>query len=255
MLFQIILATIFVSAISLTGILILFKRKNKAAFLKGIISLAAGALLGVSFLELLPEAIEADMFDPHLIFMVVLISILFFFLLERVFHWHHCHCEEHGRPSENKTKSNIITINLVGDALHNFVDGALIASAFMLDFHSGILVTAAVILHEIPQEISDFGVLLYAGLSKKRAILYNLAAALVAVIGALTFYFFGSAIENMIPIAIAFAAGNFIYLSTADLIPELHHEHNQKNIFYHSIWLLVGVLLIYLGGQIIPHGH
>ena len=254
MLIKIILASLFVSLISLSGILLLFKKENKASFLKGLISLAAGALLGVSFFELLPEAVETSSFEPHLVFTVVLISILFFFLLERVFHWHHCRCEEHGEPSSDD-KSDIIAINLIGDSIHNFVDGALIASAFLLDTHSGILVTAAVILHEIPQEISDFGVLLYAGLSKKKAIIYNLASAMIAVVGALVFYFCGNFIEGFIPLAIAFAAGNFIYLSTADLIPELHHENKQKNIFYHSLWLLIGVAVVYLAGQIIPHGH
>lgn len=254
MLLKIILATLIVSMISLTGILILFKRKNKASFLKSLISLAAGTLLGVSFFELLPEAIETELFEPHLIFAVVLMSILFFFLLERVFHWHHCRCEEHGQPNSND-KSDIIVINLIGDSIHNFVDGVLIASAFLLDFHSGILVTIAVILHEIPQEISDFGVLLYAGLSKSKAIIYNLLTALVAIIGAMVFYFFGNITENIIPLAIAFAAGNFIYLSTADLIPELHHENKQKNIFYHSLWLLLGVAMVYFAGQIIPHSH
>ena len=254
MLLKIILATLIVSLISLTGILILFKRKNKASFLKSLISLAAGTLLGVSFFELLPEAIETELFEPHLIFAVVLMSILFFFLLERVFHWHHCRCEEHGQPNSND-KSDIIVINLIGDSIHNFVDGVLIASAFLLDFHSGILVTIAVILHEIPQEISDFGVLLYAGLSKSKAIIYNLLTAMVAIIGAMVFYFFGNAVSSLVPLAIAFAAGNFIYLSTADLIPELHHENKQKNIFYHSLWLLLGVAMVYFAGQIIPHGH
>lgn len=254
MLINIILATIIVSLISLIGILIIFKRENKKSFLKALISLAAGALLTVALLDLLPEALEAGVYDAHIILSTVLISIIFFFLLERVFHWHHCHCEEHGRPCGDE-KRNIAVINLTGDAIHNFVDGALIASAFMLNFHAGIIVTIAVILHEIPQEISDFGVLLYAGLTKTKAILYNLLTALIAVIGALLFYYFGSNFSNIIPLMIAFAAGNFIYLATADLMPELYHEENSKKIFYHSIWLLVGVVLMYLAGQILPHGH
>jgi len=148
-----------------------------------------------------------------------------------------------------------VVVNLVGDAIHNFVDGALIASAFMLDFHAGLIVTLAVVLHEIPQEISDFGVLLYAGFSKAKAIAYNLGVAFIAIIGALLFYKFGRDFEHLIPLMAAFAAGNFIYLATADLIPELHHEENPKRILSHSIWLLVGVALMYFAGQIIPHGH
>jgi len=254
MLTSIILATILVSLISLTGILVIFKKNNKQNFLKVLISLAAGALLTVAFLDLLPEAIEDEMFDLHVIFATVLISIVFFFLLERVFHWHHCHCAEHGKPcAENK--KNLAMINLIGDGIHNFVDGALIASAFILDFHAGLVVTLAVILHEIPQEISDFGVLLYAGLSKTKAILYNLGTALVAVVGAVMFYNFGTNFANIIPLMIAFAAGNFIYLATADLIPELHHEDELKRIFYHSLGLLAGVAIMYIAGQILPHGH
>ncbi|MBT4649399.1 ZIP family metal transporter [bacterium] len=254
MLIQIILATLLVSLISLIGILVIFKKKNKQSFLKVLISVAAGALLTVAFLHMLPEAIESGNFDTHTIFKVVLASIIFFFLLERVFHWHHCHCAEHDKPNTNNKKA-LALINLTGDAIHNFVDGALIAAAFMLDFHAGVMVTLAVILHEIPQEIADFGVLLYAGLSKTKAILYNLLTALTAVIGALVIYFFGTNITEILPLVIAFAAGNFIYLATADLIPELHHGENKKNIFIHSIWLLVGVLLMYLVSNILPHGH
>lgn len=254
MLTTIILATLIVSFVSLIGVLVIFKKHNKQNFLKALISLAAGALLTVALLDMLPEAIESEIYDVHEIMMIVLASIVFFFLLERVFHWHHCHCAVHGKPN-TKDKRNLALINLVGDGIHNFVDGALIASAFLVDFHAGWLITLAVILHEIPQEITDFGVLLYAGLSKTKAILYNLLTALIAVIGAITFYYFGSALENIIPLVLAFAAGNFIYLSTADLIPELHHGEDKKNIIYHSMWLVVGVILIYFVGNIIPHSH
>ena len=254
MLLQIILATILVSLISLIGVLVIFRNERKQGFLKAVISIAAGALLTVAFLDLLPEAIEEGGYDPHTIFWAVLISILFFFLLERVFHWHHCRCEEHGKSCADD-KKNLAVVNLIGDAIHNFVDGALIASAFMIDFHAGLVVTLAVILHEIPQEISDFGVLLYAGFSKGRAILYNLGIALIAIFGALLFYKFGQEFEHWIPLMAAFAAGNFIYLATADLIPELHHEENPKKILSHSIWLLFGVALMYFVGQIVPHGH
>jgi zinc and cadmium transporter len=254
MLLNIILATIIVSLVSLIGILVIFKKENKQSFLKAIISLAAGALLSVALLDLLPEAIHANIHDPHTITATVLISIIVFFLLERIFHWHHCRCDDHGKPCADDKKS-LVAINLTGDAIHNFVDGALIASAFLVDFNVGVLVTIAVILHEIPQEISDFGVLLYAGLNRTKAILYNLLTALISVIGAVVFYFYGSKFENAIPLIIAFAAGNFIYLATADLIPELHHENQPKKIFYHTVWLLIGVLLVYLAGQFLPHSH
>ncbi|MCB9802976.1 ZIP family metal transporter [Candidatus Nomurabacteria bacterium] len=257
MLGYIILATILVSLISLIGILLIFNREIKANFLRALISLSAGSLLSVVFLDLLPEAIEEGSFEPHLIFAVVLASIVFFFLFERILHWHHCQCDrhqEHEHPhSENK--KHLVYINLIGDAIHNLVDGFLIAASFMLDIHAGMIVTLAVILHEIPQEISDFGVLLYAGLSKTKALFYNLVVASIAVFGAIIFYFFGQSFSNLIPLMGAFAAGNFIYLATADLMPELHHEKNPKKIIQQSLWLLLGVLVIYLLVSILPHSH
>ncbi len=253
MLVNIILATVLVSLVSLLGILLIFNRPVKEKFLRILISISAGSLLSVVFLDLLPEAIEAELYEPHLIFGVVLASILFFFLFEKVLHWHHCRCEYH--HEESNPKKHLAYINLIGDLVHNIVDGFLIAASFMLDFQTGLVVTTAVILHEIPQEVSDFGVLLYAGLSKTKALLANLSVALSAVLGAVVFYFFGQSFETAVPLMVAFAAGNFIYLSMSDLIPELHHEKNPKEIFKNSLWLLVGVLLVYSLIQILPHAH
>lgn len=252
MLIFIVLATTLIGLISLIGVILIFGQPKKPAFLKSLISLAAGSLLAVALLDLLPEAIEEGRAEPHLIFSVALLSILFFFLLEKALHWHHCRCEDCGKPCP-PNKQNLIYINLTGDAVHNLIDGFLVASAFMLNFQTGLVVTLAVILHEIPQEISDFGVLLYAGLTKLKALLYNFFVALTAIAGAIIFYFFGSQIQLAIPLMVAFAAGNFIYLATADLIPELHHETDPKKIISHSVWLLVGVLLIFLLVWFLPH--
>jgi len=254
MLLPIILATLLIGLISLVGVIVIFNRKVKPDFLRSFVSLAAGSLLAVSFSDLLPEALEQSNFKPQLIFGATLISILFFFLFERVLHWHHCRCELQGLPcAKNQDKKNLIYLNLSGDGIHNLVDGFLVASAFMLDFRTGIVVTLAVIIHEIPQEISDFGILLYAGLNKIRALAYNFFVALTAILGAIAFYFFGSNFKSAIPLMAAFAAGNFIYLATADLMPELHHEKNPKKIIQHSIWLIIGVIIIYLVGWIAPH--
>lgn len=250
MLFSIILATIFISLVSLVGLVLIFGRKEKPDFLKSLISLAAGSLLSVALLDLLPEAIERSLTRPQSIFSLVLISILFFFLLEKILHWHHCRCEDNSNCPPDK--KNLIYLNLSGDAIHNLIDGFLVASAFMLDFNTGLLVTLVVILHEIPQEISDFGVLLYSGLTKSKALLYNFFTALVAVGGAVAFYFFGQRIEAAVPLMVAFAAGNFIYLATADLIPELHHETDPKKIISNSVWLLAGVAVIYVSINFLP---
>ena len=258
MLIPIIIATAIVGIISLIGILIVYKKNQSVPSLKSFISLAAGALLTVSFLDLLPEALEKGTFEPQLILGVTLGSIVFFFLFEKALHWHHCRCQEDTHTHKNTVspgKQHLIYFNLVGDALHNLVDGFLIAGAFLLDVKTGMAVTAAVILHEIPQEISDFGILLYAGLSRGRAILYNISVALTAIGGAILFYFFGNSFEMLLPLIAAFAAGNFIYLATADLIPELHHENDAKKVLIYSIWLLIGVALMLAVGFILPHAE
>ncbi len=254
MLLIIIGATIIISLIALIGILLIFRKEQPSSNFRPLISLAAGSLLAVAFLDLVPEAIEetAGLFEPNLISGLILVSILVFFLFERTLHWHHCSDPYH--PDKHRhDKKSLIYLNLTGDAIHNFIDGVLVAGAFLLDFQVGLTVTLAVILHEIPQEISDFGVLLYAGLSRNRAIIYNLGVALMAVMGAVTFYFLGENFKNIIPLMAAVAAGNFIYLATADLIPELHNETIRYKIVVHSVWLLVGVILIYAVGVLIPH--
>ena len=252
MLLPIIIATTIVSLISVVGVVLIFNKKISDSFLTSLISLAAGSLLAVALLDLLPEAIESGQFEVQTIFGAVLTSILFFFLLERTLHWHHCRCDDLNRERQ-KNKKYLAYFNLAGDGIHNLIDGFLIASAFMIRYELGVVVTLAVILHEIPQEISDFGVLLYAGLTKIKAIVYNLATALTAVSGAILFFFFGSNFESIIPLMAAFAAGNFIYLATADLMPDLHQETNPHKIVIHSIWLVVGVAIIFIAGRLIPH--
>ena len=252
MLLPIIIATILVSLVSLIGILLIFRNNAKRFSLKSLISLAAGSLLAVAFLDLLPEAIEEaeGVFEPRFISGVILLSILAFFLLERILHWHHCSDDLRDHIEE---KHGIIFLNLIGDALHNIIDGFLIAASFLLDFNTGVLVTIAVILHEIPQEIFDFSVLLYGGLNKIKAIFFNVLVATTAIGGAVIFYFFGENFERLIPVMVAVAVGNFIYLSVADLIPELYHEKNRNLIVIHSIWLLVGVAIIYLITLVLPN--
>lgn len=256
MLIPIIFATTIIGLISLLGVTFIFNKKIKPSFLTSLISLAAGSLLAVSLLDLLPEAIEEGKFTADVIFGITLASMIFFFLFERVLHWHHCRCEYDNHQQDKhhvKNKKHLIYFNLMGDGIHNLIDGFLVASAFMLNFQTGLVVTLAVILHEIPQEISDFGILLYAGLTKAKALLYNFLVAIIAIAGAIVFYLFGNTFQALIPLMAAFAAGNFIYLATADLIPELHHETNPQKVIAHSLWLVLGVVIIFLAGQLLPH--
>lgn len=249
MLIEIIIATVIVSLFAFVGLLTAYKKiDQKAIQLKWIISLAAGALLAVTFLDLLPEAV--DMADSHKVMLTVLLTFLGFFIFERILHWHHCHCSE-----EKKARHKTAVSNLFGDAFHNLADGFLIASSFLIDRDLGIMTTIAVILHEIPQEISDYGILIYAGYSRQKALLLNFAFATTVIIGGVLFYYFGQTFEGAVPYMAAIAAGSFIYLAAADLIPELHHEKSRKQIVLQTIWLLVGVLLIYSVNNIVPHGH
>lgn len=253
MLLEIFIATLIVSLFAFVGLIIVYNHKEfKDTQIKWIISLAAGALLSVTFLDLLPEAIEES--DPHPIMLAVLITFLAFFLLERILHWHNCH--NHGEEKQKaRGKQRVAFTNLFGDAFHNLIDGFLIASAFLIDFHLGFITTIAVILHEIPQEIADFGVLLYAGYSRKRALFLNFMFALSVILGGIVFFFFGKTFESSVPFMAAIAAGTFIYLAAADLIPELHHEKNSRQVIIQTIWLLAGVLVMYIVGLIVPHAH
>lgn len=234
-----ILLTVFlVSLISLIGIFSLLLNEdvmNKILFIT--VSFAAGSLLGAAFLDLLPEAVEE--IDKG-IFNYVLIGILAFFLMEKFLYWYHCH----------KGKCDVHTftyLNLIGDGIHNFTDGIIIATSFLISVPVGMVTSLAIILHEIPQEIGDFGILIYGGLSRARALFYNFISSLSAFLGALIAYFFLSrATENFAPFITAFAAGGFIYIACSDIIPELHKEKDVKRSFLQFVLLLTGMGIIFL---------
>ena len=250
MLLYAIIATILVSALSLTGILALGKRMDKNKWVRRFIGLATGTLLAVVFFDLLPESIES--FEkPQTASIIILASIIAFFIIEKIVHYHHCNCED---KEKGHKKTHLIINNLIGDGLHNFVDGTIIAGAFIIDTRLGITTTLAVALHEIPQEVSDFSILVYAGLSRLKAALYNLAFGLTSVIGAILVFLLQDSIDNLIPILLAIATGNFIYLAMADLIPELHHETNKHRIWSQLVWVGIGIALIYIVAQI-AHGE
>ena len=239
--FNSILATIIVSAISLAGILLLSKQANKKKYIKSFIGIATGTLLAVVFLDMLPHAIE-HFEDPKIVTKIILASIVAFFIIEKIIHYHHCSCED---EQKHHQKTHLIINNLIGDGLHNFVDGTIIASAFIIDIRLGITTTIAVALHEIPQEVSDFSILVYAGLSRIKAAIYNLIFGLTSVLGVIFIFIFSSSIENLVPILLAIASGNFIYLAMSDLIPELHHETEKKRIWLQPVWIIIGILIIY----------
>ncbi len=182
--------------------------------------------------------------------MAVLVSILIFFLLEKYVNWYHCHGADHCEVHEVKAFKYV---NLVGDGLHNFIDGAVIATSFIVSTNLGIVASIAIILHEIPQELGDFAILLHGGFTKKKALLFNFLSGLMAVVGALIAYFASQIFETMEPILLAVAAGSFIYLAVADLLPELHKETRTKRSLMQFGLLLLGIGIIWLVGTMFAH--
>lgn len=246
MLYYILIASTIGSIIALAGgLLLLWKEKymRKASFI--LVSFAAGSLLGAAFFDLLPEALEGSS-DVHAIFSWVVGGILTLFLFEKFLKWYHCHnkgeCDYH-------TFSSAV---LFGDTIHNFIDGIVIALSFGLGTEMGITTTIAVFLHEIPQEIGDFGVLLHAGWEKKKIILVNLGTALATIVGGILGYVALPLITPFLPHLIGFAAGTFIYIAVSDLMPELRHGSKPKE-FIHFFFILLGIVAIAGIGSLLGH--
>ena len=237
MIIELFISILVISLISLIGVFTLSINKKKLDnSLDLLVSLSVGALLGGVFLHLLPELLEEGVLKDVLIF--VLVGMLLFFILEKFVFWHHCHKSEHKHLSFSY-------MNLIGDALHNLLDGVLLAGAFLIDINTGFATSLAVLLHEVPQEIGDFGVLLKGGFSKKRALAANFLTALTAFIGAGLALLFNSLIVGIIPILVAIAAGGFIYIAGTDLIPELHKNPNIKSSILQLVFILIGIGIMY----------
>jgi zinc and cadmium transporter len=217
------MSVVLVSLISFVGMLTLSIRTEKLKkALIYFISFSAGALLGDAFIHLLPEITRENGFGIEVSFSL-LGGILVFFVLEKIIHWRHFHT-----PMENKGHIHPFAYtNLIGDGLHNFIDGLIIAASYLVNVPVGIATTLAVVLHEIPQEIGDFSVLLHAGLSKGKALFLNFLSALTAVLGAVIGLWLSGSIEGITKFLIPLAAGGFIYIAGSDLIPELH-KHSDK---------------------------
>lgn len=231
-----------VSLISIFGIITLFLNTEKLKkVLLFLVSFSAGALLGDAFLHLLPEVIEENGFGLNISFSI-LAGIAAFFVIEKIIHWHHCH---HAMPSEHHIHPFAIT-NLVGDGVHNFIDGIIIAASYLVSLPVGIATTIAVILHEIPQEIGDFGVLIQGGFSKAKAIFFNFITALIAVAGGIFALLVSNYTENITLYLVPFAAGGFIYVASADLIPEIHKETNAKKSLVQFFSFLLGITVMLL---------
>lgn len=238
MLIQILVATTLISLLSLVAVLLLSVKKNVLnSITHYLVALSAGTMIGAAFLHLLPESIE--FIGSEVVFLVVLASFIGFFLIEKVIHWHHCH-------TVGKHEHPIGYMNLTGDAVHNFIDGLVIAGAFSVDISLGIVTSLAVAMHELPQEIGDFGVLLHAGWSKLKATRANLLVSMTMILGGIVGYFLVDKVDFILPYLTAFAAGGFIYISASDLIPELKEEENLGISLGHIAVFVVGIALTML---------
>jgi zinc and cadmium transporter len=264
------------------SLFLLVPEHKRVHWVPHLVSVAIGALLAAALLDLLPEAIEtAGVERAGQVGLTLLIGLLIFFVLEKLVLWRHCHhetCEAHpveepvklGRiqllqPAERHHSPSLLLSQdqhrhaatgwmiLFGDGLHNLLDGVLIAAAFMTDVHLGVVTAAAVIVHEIPQEVGDLAILLHGGMPRRKALWLNLAASLTSVIGGVVAYFALGAAMSALPYAITLAAASFIYIAVADLIPGLHKRVDAESGMQQFALISLGVLLIWGMGQMLHH--
>jgi zinc and cadmium transporter len=234
---RILVATFIISLISLVGVLT-FPLKGKwfNRTLSALVAFSAGALLGGAFLHLMPEAI-AEVGARLDVFLYVLLGFCVFFMLEQFLRWHHEH-------SSTQTVEPFSYLILVSDGVHNLVDGLAIAASFVASYPTGIATTLAVALHEIPQELGNFAVLIYGGVGRTRALAFNYIAQATAILGGIAGYYASSVMHASLVYLLPFAAGNFIYIAAADLMPELKHRGDVRRSVIHFCVFLAGIGLM-----------
>ncbi len=242
----IILANVLSTVLSI-GLAALLSSRLLGGLVHRLVCVSAGLLLAVAFTHLLPEAFRAEV-DAAALGWVLLASILGFFLLEKMALIHHTHHHEgdthrhnHGHDAHEAGRGGVPI--LVGDAFHNFADGVVIATAFLLDWKAGVLATAAVLAHEIPHEVGDFMILLNAGFTKRRAFAFNLLAGLAAVAGGVFGYFLIDSTQSLLPYALGVAAASFIYIALSDLLPEMMRRSSLAQSLPEVALVLVGVAI------------
>ncbi|MGE0392319.1 MAG: ZIP family metal transporter [Vicinamibacterales bacterium] len=227
--------------LAVAGLFLLFPSSQRTRFVPWLVSYAVGVMLGVTLLAILPQAVE--LLPPVQVFGTLLVGILLFFMLEKLVVWRHCHtheCEVHEQAA---------TMVLIGDAFHNFVDGALIGAAVLTSVPLGISTAIAVAAHEIPQEVGDFAILLHSGYSRTKALLLNALSGLASTLGALVTVFALPLVPALVPYALSLAAASFLYVSMADLIPGLHRTTTDSSAVRQVALVGLGVLTILLLGH------
>ena len=232
-----------ISLVSLAGVAALAfgrRRLERAVFL--LVAFAVGAMFGGAVLHLIPEAYEA--LGPGLLpGLLVLAGVGAFFVLEKFLHWHHDHDVPplDGAEARDDSPAHVAAMSIAGNAAHNFIDGAIVAASFLVSVETGLVTTLAVVLHEIPQEIGNFGVLVFGGYSPRRALLVNFASGLVGLVGAALTLAMGQVVDGLADVLLPFTAGGFLYIAGSDLIPELNRRHSRPAV--KSVWQLVMMAL------------
>ena len=222
-----------VSLISFVGIVgLAFREETLKRVLMYLVSFSAGALLGDVFLHILPEIAENEFSTREGVYF--LIGIFVFFVLEKFIHWHHSHSEH------SEEIHSMVYLTQIGDTLHNFLDGLIIAGSFLVSIPVGIATTLAVVFHEIPQEIGNFAIFIHGGWSKRKALLYNFFSALASVLGALVVLVFFRVSVEVPTMLLSLGAASFIYIALTDLIPELHKEKDVKKSLWYFTWFILG---------------
>lgn len=247
---QLVLYGLIAGLVSLTGgFLVLWRSEQILKIITPLLAFAAGSFLAVSFLDLLPEAVESVQ-EPHFIFIALLIGFSLFFFLERLlmryFHQHQ-NDSEHGDHTES-----LPMLIVLGDSLHNFLDGVVIALTFVANPALGMTTALAIAAHEIPQEIGDFSILLDRGWSKGKIIAVNIISSLLTILGAAIAFYTASFFENWIPYLLGGTAGIFIYIAASDLIPEIHHRAGHKSLYRVFAAFLLGMVLV---GYLVSSTH
>ncbi len=242
----IVVTTFAITLFAFIGIFTLaLKEKLLEKILLILVSLSAGALMGGALLHLIPEAVEKAEGTNIDVFIVVLFGFILFFIIEKVLHWRHCH----------KGKCDVHTfsyMNLIGDSIHNFIDGLIISAGFIYSISLGFSTFVAIAAHEIPQEIGDFGVLIYGGFEKKKAIVLNFVVALTVVFGGVVGYFISKSVDSAVMFLLPFAAGGFIYIAATDLVPEIKKEMDMKKYMATMIVFIIGILIMLITKYILP---
>lgn len=241
----VILASLGGSLFSLIGGLLLLSKKLSVSRVQRVaIPFAAGALLAAAFIDLLPEAFEEA--GTMKVSVIVLMGFVTFFIFERFlgwFHHHHAHPDAHPHDHKQKTTRSLIVL---GDTLHNLIDGLVIGAAFLVDPATGIITTIAIAAHEIPQEVGDFGVLLSLGMRRRSVLLVNIASAFVTVVAAVTVFMLGGVFEGIEPVLLALTAGMFIYIAASDLVPTIHNETSSRVANLQTLIFIIGITLVSL---------